>query len=74
MRDTDGAAEELQFSVYRRMTGAERLRIALDLTAAARGLAKARLRKEHPAWSEDDLKRELIRYAFMPEPPPHEHR
>lgn len=72
MSDTGGAAEELQFSVYRRMTGAERLRIALDLTAAVRGLALARLRKEHPAWSEDDLKRELIRYAFLPEPPPHE--
>ncbi len=37
-----------------------------------RELSAARLNQEHPEWSESDIKRELLRYAFgqqtLPEP------
>ena len=36
----------------------------------ARGFAMARLRAEHPDWTEWEIKRELLRYAFGSEPWP----
>jgi hypothetical protein len=72
MSDTSPEAAEIQASIYRRMTGAERLQLALEMSETARELTLARLRAEHPDWSDRDLKRELLRYAFgsapLPEP------
>ncbi len=70
MSDTSPEAAEIQASIYRRMTGAERLRLAVEMSMAARELALARLRAEHPDWSDRELKRELLRYAFGPAPLP----
>ncbi|MET0397592.1 MAG: hypothetical protein ABW277_12255 [Longimicrobiaceae bacterium] len=54
------------------MTGDERLRLAVEMSVAARELTLARLRAQHPDWSDRELKRELLRYAFgsapLPEP------
>ena len=36
----------------------------------ARELALSRLRAEHPDWTEWELKREILRYAFGSEPWP----
>ncbi|HEU0076594.1 MAG TPA: hypothetical protein VFQ76_03030 [Longimicrobiaceae bacterium] len=72
MSDTSPEAAEIQASIHRRMTGEERLRLAVEMSETARELALARLRAEHPDWSERELKRELLRYAFgsapLPEP------
>lgn len=72
LKDTSPAAAALQTSIHRRLTGADRLRLALEMSIAARELALTRLRRQHPDWSESDLKRELLRYAFLstPLPPP----
>jgi hypothetical protein len=72
MSDTSPEAAEVQAGIYRRMTGAERLGLALEMSMTARELTLSRLRAEHPDWSDRELKRELLRYAFgsapLPEP------
>lgn len=72
MCDTSPEAAEIQADIYRRMSGEERLRLAMEMSMAARELTLARLRAQHPGWSEFELKRELLRYAFgsAPLPPP----
>lgn len=70
MNDTSPEAAALQASIQRRLTGVERLRLALEMSYAARELALARLRREHPEWSDWELKRELLRYAFGSAPLP----
>ena len=52
------------------MTGEQRLKLALDLSLFARALARARIQKEHPEWSEKEIMLELFRLAFFPEPLP----
>ena len=66
MSDTSREAAELQASVHRRLTGPQRLGIAWDMSLTARELSLSRLRAEHPEWSDSDLKRELLRIAFLP--------
>lgn len=70
MRDTTPAVQAIQDDIHRRMTGAERLNLAFEMSEMARGFALARLRKENPDWSDWELKRELLRYAFGSEPWP----
>lgn len=70
MRDTNLSAAEVQTIILRKLTGSQRLAIAWDLSQLARALTLARLRGEHPDWSEIELKRELLRYAFLPDPLP----
>ncbi|HLF06395.1 MAG TPA: hypothetical protein VI893_04375 [Thermoplasmata archaeon] len=66
MSDTSRIAAELQATIHRRLTGSERLGIALDMSLTVRQLSLSRLRLQHPDWSERDLERELLRYAFLP--------
>ena len=65
MNDTSPAAEEIQARIHRRMTGEERLVLALEMSDSARELAIARLRRVHPHWTDRELRRELLRYAFL---------
>jgi hypothetical protein len=65
MNDTSPAAEEIQVRIHRRMTGEERLVLALEMSESARELALARLRRAHPDWTDRELRRELLRYAFL---------
>ncbi len=70
--DTSPEAAAIQASIHRRMTGEQRLELAYEMSVFARELAMARLRAEHPDWSDREIKRELLRYAFgsAPLPPP----
>ena len=68
--DTSPEAAAIQASIIRNMTGEQRLMLALDMSLMARELALTRLRLQHPDWSEWELKRELLRYAFGSEPLP----
>jgi Rv0078B-related antitoxin len=70
MSDTSPAAQAVQDEIHRRMTGEERLKLAFEMSEMARNLALSRLRKEHPDWTEWELKRELLRYAFGKQPWP----
>jgi hypothetical protein len=68
MHLTDDTADRLQLEYYRRLTGEQRLLLAYELSMTVRAFAAARLRGEHPDWTERDILRELIRIACLPEP------
>ena len=68
--DTSPAAKELQMRIESSMTGEERLLEALEMSVFARELAKAKIRGDHPEWSESQITREALRLAFLPEPLP----
>jgi hypothetical protein len=66
MRDTNPTAKALQIKIQRRLSGVERLCLAFEMSLAAREMSLARLRRQHPEWSDAELNRELLRYAFAP--------
>jgi len=64
--DTAPEAAAVQSQVIERLTVAQRLDLAFEMSQMARALARARLREEHADWGESDLDRELLRLAFLP--------
>lgn len=70
MSDTSPAAQAIQDDIHRRMSGEDRLVLAMEMSLMARRLAWARLRQEHPDWSDWELRRETLRYAFGSTPLP----
>ena len=74
MRITDARAkaEALQREIHRRLGGAARLELALEMSVAARTMTLARLRLRYPQYSELELKKALLRESFAPGslPPP----
>ena len=70
LRDTTPTAAALQLSIHRGLTGADRLGLALEMSLTAREFSLTRLRREHPHWSDAELTRELLRYAFLTAPTP----
>ncbi|MGA7473754.1 MAG: hypothetical protein WBW60_13585, partial [Candidatus Sulfotelmatobacter sp.] len=60
----------VQLRVQRTMSGEQRLLMALEMSLFVQELAKERIRREHPEWSDTDAKRELLRRAFLPGPMP----
>jgi hypothetical protein len=64
MRDTTPVAAAIQADVQRRLSGAQRLTTALEMSILVRELAAARLRRDHPELSDEEIQRELLRYAF----------
>jgi hypothetical protein len=72
MNDTTPTAAALQTAIHRKLSGEQRLATALEMSLMMRELSAARLQREHPEWSEPEIKRELLRYAFgqqeLPEP------
>jgi hypothetical protein len=59
--DTTSAALAVQVAVQRRLSGAERLRIACEMSDVARQLALAGLRRRFPTDSEAELVRRWMR-------------
>ena len=70
IRDTRPEADAAQLEILRAMSGAQRLRLAFEMSEFARKLARAGIRDEHPDWSEEQVKRELLRLSFLPAPLP----
>jgi hypothetical protein len=68
MREDD--ADRLQLDIQRRLTGAERLRLAFEMSDLARELCRARLRQQHPDWTDEQVTREIVRSSFSPAPSP----
>jgi hypothetical protein len=66
IRDTSPDAEQVQLGVFRKMTGEQRLKLALEMSDFARELSLSRIRAEHPEWSDWEVKRELLRLDFLP--------
>jgi ATP-dependent Clp protease ATP-binding subunit ClpA len=70
MSDTSPEAAAIQAAIHRRMTGEQRLLLTIEMSEFARELAASRLRQEHPDWTDWEIKRELLRYAFQGQPLP----
>ncbi|HEU4452332.1 MAG TPA: hypothetical protein VFR81_04700 [Longimicrobium sp.] len=70
IRDTSPEAEQVQLEIFRKMTGEQRLKLALEMSDFARELSLSRIRAEHPEWSDWEVKRELLRLDFLPDPLP----
>jgi hypothetical protein len=70
MSDTTPEARSVQERILREMTGEQRFLLAWDMSLFARELARAGVRKDHPDWTEAQVARELLRLAFLPDPPP----
>lgn len=66
--DTHPEAARVQQEIFRRMTTAERLRMALEMSDSMRNVALAGLRSRRPELNEAELSRELLRimYGFTP--------
>lgn len=63
MRDTTPEVAAVQVEVLRRLSGAQRLALALEMSVLTRQLAAARLQREHPEWSDREISLELLRQA-----------
>jgi hypothetical protein len=70
MTDTTAAAQAIQIEIYRKMSGEQRLQLALEMSDFARELTAQRIRDDHPDWSRDLIIRELIRILLLPAPLP----
>lgn len=67
---TDTQSLEIQRSILRRMSGDERLRLACDMSDLAHDLCRARIRQQHPDWTDAEVVQEVVRAAFSPHPGP----
>jgi hypothetical protein len=67
--DTVPEAATIQEGIFRQMTTAQRLRLALEMSESLRNIALAGLRSRHPELNADELSRELLRimYGFAPQ-------
>ena len=68
--DTSPEARTRQLRIHQSLSGEQRLLLAFEMSAFARDLNRERIRREHPAWAEEQIFHELLRLAFFPEPPP----
>ena len=53
------AALEVQIARYRKMSGAQRLEIALELHEMACDIARAGIRRQHPDANDPEVERQL---------------
>lgn len=68
--DTSLEAARVEIEILRGMTGEQRVKLAFKLTDILRRSSLSRIRAEHPEWTDWQVKRELLRIAFHPEPLP----
>jgi hypothetical protein len=52
------------------MTGEQKVLLSFEMSAFDQGVRKQKIRREHPEWSELQVKHEILRQAFLPDPPP----
>jgi|1185.fasta_scaffold00827_4 hypothetical protein len=64
--DTSPEIEAIQSLIHERMTGEQRLVMALEMSYFAHELAKQGLRDAHPDWPEERVRREFLRSLFPP--------
>ena len=68
--DTHPVAEAVQTEILQRMSGEQRLLLALEMSRLTRDFAREGIRREHPDWPEVKIDREMYRLAFFPAPLP----
>jgi hypothetical protein len=62
--DTDADAAAIQEEIFRRMTTAQRLSVALQMSESLRNVALAGLRSRRPELNPRQLSHELIRLMY----------
>jgi Rv0078B-related antitoxin len=70
LSDTSAEAARIQTDIVRRMTPAQRLDVAMQMSDATREMALSRIRAENPGWTDWQVKRELLRLTLLPQPLP----
>lgn len=60
-RTSDDDPSPEQIAIYRRMTGARRLKLAEQMFWFARDLKASGVRHQHPDWTEDQVRAEVNR-------------
>jgi hypothetical protein len=60
-RDTDEKTEQVQLAIYRRMSGSQRLKLAMEMSDAARATTMAGIKSRHPEYSEEQVRYALFR-------------
>jgi hypothetical protein len=68
--DTTPEARARQLEILRAMSGEQRMMLAYEMSMFMREIAKEGIRRDHPAWTEAQIARELLRRAFFPAPLP----
>ena len=63
-RDTSQRAAELQDEIHRRLSPADRLRMAIEMSEFARSLSRAGLRDRHPEFTESELDAEMLAQLY----------
>jgi len=64
--DTSPEIEAIQSQIHQRISGEQRLLMALEMSYFAHELAKQGLRDAHPDWSENKIRREFLLSLFPP--------
>lgn len=64
--DTSPQIEAMQSLIHERMTGEQRLLMALEMSYFAHELARQGLRDTHPDWPEERVRREFLRSLCPP--------
>jgi putative alpha-1,2-mannosidase len=64
--DTSPEIEAMQARIHERMSGEQRLLMALEMSYLAHELARQGLRDAHPDWSEERVRREFLLSLFPP--------
>ena len=62
--DTTTEASAIQEGIFRGMTTAERLRLALEMSESLRNVALAGLRSRQPELGAEELSREILRIMY----------
>jgi hypothetical protein len=68
--DTSPEIEAMQIRFIRSMTAEQRLLIAVEMSLFSRELMKSGMRRDHPEWTEKEMRIEILRRAFLPAPLP----
>lgn len=58
--DTSTEAARRQVEIFRRLTGSERVEMALSMSEAARELTVAGIRHRHPDWTDEQVHHALL--------------
>ena len=68
LTDTSRGALAVQLASFRRMTPAQRLALASEMSEEVRALAEAGIRQRHPAYSQSEVRAALAEMILGIEP------
>ena len=63
-RDTDAASHAVQLAVYQRLGASGRARLAAQMSADTRQIARAGIRARHPEYTNEDVDCALYRLLY----------